>query len=47
MPPAAIERAVIDTIAAGVRTPDIAADGIAPVSTAEFGDEVARRVEAI
>ena len=43
----AIERAVTETIAAGVRTPDIAAEGLSPVSTAEFGDEVARRVEAI
>ena len=43
----AIERAVVDTIAAGVRTPDIAAEGMGPVSTSEFGDEVARRVEAI
>jgi 3-isopropylmalate dehydrogenase len=41
----AIERAVLDTIAAGVRTPDIAQDGRDPVSTTEFGDEVARRVE--
>ena len=43
----AIERAVIDTIAAGVRTPDIAAEGIGPASTAEFGDEVARQVKDI
>src|SRR5918994_2175187 len=43
----AIERAVIDTIAAGVRTPDIAAEGIGPASTAEFGDEVARHVKDI
>jgi 3-isopropylmalate dehydrogenase len=43
----AIERAVVDTIAAGVRTPDITAEGIGPVSTSQFGDEVARRVEAI
>ncbi|HEX2281327.1 MAG TPA: isocitrate/isopropylmalate family dehydrogenase, partial [Thermomicrobiales bacterium] len=42
---AAIERAVADTIAAGVRTPDIAGEGTAPVSTKLFGDEVARRVE--
>jgi hypothetical protein len=38
---------VIDTIAADVRTPDIAAVGIGPASTAEFGDEVARRVKDI
>src|SRR5918995_3277321 len=43
----AIERAVIDTIAGGVRTPDIAAEGIGPASTAEFGDEVARQVKDI
>ena len=42
----AVEHAVIDTIAAGVRTPDIVEARTAPVSTAEFGDEVARRVEA-
>ena len=41
----AIERAVANTIAAGIRTPDIAREGTAPVSTATFGDEVARRVE--
>jgi 3-isopropylmalate dehydrogenase len=43
----AIERAVADTIAAGVRTPDIIEDGGAPVSTMVFGDEVARRVEKL
>jgi 3-isopropylmalate dehydrogenase len=43
----AIERAVTDTITAGVRTPDIAANGMSAVSTAEFGDDVARRVETI
>jgi 3-isopropylmalate dehydrogenase len=43
----AIERAVIDTIGVGVRTPDIAQDGSSPVSTSEFGNEVARRVEAL
>ena len=42
----AVERAVVDTIAAGVRTPDIGPERGAPVSTMEFGDEVARRVEA-
>jgi hypothetical protein len=36
---------VADTIAAGVRTPDIAQDGCGSVSTMVFGDEVARRVE--
>jgi 3-isopropylmalate dehydrogenase len=41
----AIERAVADTIAAGVRTPDIIGDARDPVSTMVFGDEVARRVE--
>lgn len=41
----AIERAVADTITGGVRTPDIATEGIAPVSTKMFGDEVASRVE--
>ena len=43
----AVERAVVDAIAAGVRTPDIAEKETGPVSTAEFGDEVARRVEAL
>jgi 3-isopropylmalate dehydrogenase len=41
----AIERAVADTIAAGVRTPDITQDDSGSVSTMVFGDEVARRVE--
>jgi 3-isopropylmalate dehydrogenase len=41
----AIERAVADTIEAGVRTPDISGDAGDPVSTMAFGDEVARRVE--
>jgi 3-isopropylmalate dehydrogenase len=40
-----IERAVVETIAEGVRTPDITAEGRDPVSTTEFGDEVASRVE--
>jgi 3-isopropylmalate dehydrogenase len=43
----AIERAVVDAIAAGVRTPDITGDGGEPVSTTVFGDEVARRVEEL
>jgi 3-isopropylmalate dehydrogenase len=43
---AAIERAVADTIEAGLRTPDIAREGIRPVNTSQFGDEVARRIEA-
>jgi 3-isopropylmalate dehydrogenase len=42
----AIEHAVADTITAGIRTPDIARDGVGPVSTSEFGNEVAGRVEA-
>jgi 3-isopropylmalate dehydrogenase len=42
----AMERAVADTISAGVRTPDIAGDGMSPVSSSQFGDDVARRVEA-
>src|SRR5215216_7296001 len=41
----AVERAVADTIAAGGRTQDIPSEGGVPVSTTEFGDEVARRVE--
>ena len=40
-----IERAVVDTITAGIRTPDIAVDGMGLVSTSKFGDEVARRIE--
>ena len=43
---AAIEHAVVDTIVAGLRTPDIAGEGIIPVNTSQFGDEVARRIEA-
>jgi 3-isopropylmalate dehydrogenase len=43
----AVERAVADTIAAGVRTQDISPQGGVPVSTMEFGDEVARRVEEL
>ena len=42
----AIEHAVAGTIAAGVRTPDILDAGMNPVTTSEFGDEVARRVAA-
>jgi 3-isopropylmalate dehydrogenase len=42
-----IERAVSDAIAAGVRTGDIAGERTSPVTTSEFGDEVARRVEAL
>jgi 3-isopropylmalate dehydrogenase len=42
----AIERAVVDAITTGVRTPDIAGEGREPVSPSEFGDEVAHRVEA-
>ena len=41
----AIERAVADVIGAGVRTPDIGEPGMDAVSTAEFGDEVGRRVK--
>ncbi len=41
---ASVEKSVSDTIAEGVRTPDIA-DGVAPsASTAEFGEAVAERV---
>ena len=42
----AIERAVASAIAAGARTADIVEPGLPAASTAEFGDEVARRVEA-
>jgi 3-isopropylmalate dehydrogenase len=41
-----IESAVAGTIAGGVRTRDIVDRGMPAASTAEFGDEVARRVEA-
>ncbi len=41
----AIERAVADAITSGVRTPDIAAQGREAVSSSQFGDDVARRVE--
>jgi 3-isopropylmalate dehydrogenase len=40
-----IERAVAASIAAGVRTADIAEGAAVVATTAEFGDEVARRVE--
>jgi 3-isopropylmalate dehydrogenase len=43
----AVEWAVADTIEAGVRTQDISRQGGDPVSTAEFGDEVARRVDEV
>ena len=43
----AIECAVSDTIAAGVRTRDIAEERSSVVTTSEFGDEVARRVETM
>ena len=41
----AIERSVADAIGSGVRTPDIVEMGMPAATTAEFGDEVARRVE--
>jgi 3-isopropylmalate dehydrogenase len=41
---AAVERAVTDAIEAGVRTPDIVERSTAPVSTGEFGAQVAARV---
>ncbi|MCC2629119.1 MAG: 3-isopropylmalate dehydrogenase [Thermomicrobiales bacterium] len=42
----AIERAVVDAVTAGVRTPDIAGHAQKAVSSSDFGDEVANRVEA-
>ncbi len=45
-PAVAIEGAVSDSIAAGVRTADIAQPGTLPVSTSEFGDGVALRIQA-
>jgi isocitrate/isopropylmalate dehydrogenase len=39
----AVEQAVDDTIAAGIRTPDIAGD-LPPATTDRFGDEVAARI---
>ena len=42
----AIERAVVDAVTAGVRTPDIAGHPQKAVSSSDFGDEVANRVEA-
>ena len=39
-----IERAVADTIAAGIRTADIVNSGKRAVSTARFGDAVAELV---
>lgn len=41
----AVERAIYGTIGDGIRTADIAEPGTAPLSTAEFGDEVAQRIE--
>ncbi|MFN8591394.1 MAG: 3-isopropylmalate dehydrogenase [Thermomicrobiales bacterium] len=41
---AAVEKAVKETIEAGVRTPDIATGEIAAVTTQEFGSEVASRI---
>lgn len=41
---AAIEQAVADTLASGVRTPDIADDSATPVGTAEMGDAVVARL---
>ena len=38
----AVERAVADALAAGVRTKDIALDGFTPVSTSEMGDAISR-----
>ena len=43
----AVEAAVASAIDDGVRTPDIALAGATPVTTEAFGDEVARRVEAV
>jgi 3-isopropylmalate dehydrogenase len=40
----AIERAVAETIDAGIRTPDIAAPGMLPVSTSDVGRAVAERI---
>ena len=42
----AVESAVAGAITSAVRTPDIVEAGIDPVTTSQFGDEVARRVEA-
>ena len=41
-----VEKAVAETIAAGVRTPDIAVQDNEPVTTADFGEEVVRRIRA-
>lgn len=42
----AVERAVSEAIEAGVRTPDIVEAGMEPVTTANFGAEVAKRIRA-
>jgi 3-isopropylmalate dehydrogenase len=42
----ALTSATLGAIADGVRTVDIALEGVPPVTTIEFGDEVARRIEA-
>lgn len=41
---AAVEKAVADTLEAGIRTLDIAADPRQALNTAEFGDAVAQRI---
>lgn len=43
---AAVAQAVATAIEGGVRTPDIAQPGRAPVSTEAFGDDVVRRLES-
>jgi 3-isopropylmalate dehydrogenase len=43
----AVERAVRDAVAAGLRTADIARKGEKPVTTRQMGDEVVRRLEQV
>jgi 3-isopropylmalate dehydrogenase len=41
----AIEKAVSQALTEGFRTSDIASSGFSFVGTAQFGDEVAKRIE--
>lgn len=42
-----VETAVVDTLQSGIRTADIAIDGVAPVGTRELGDRVCERLDGL
>jgi isocitrate/isopropylmalate dehydrogenase len=42
----ALTVATLGAVAAGVRTADIALEGVPVVTTSKFGDEVVRRIQA-